>query len=202
MIRLTVAHYYIPSGRCIQKPYKKGDKVDYDMDLENRLKHGELTNPDSIHFADSLKFYTVRKHRQVYGGGGVMPDYFVPLDTTKFTSFHRKLMAKNLIMDAFLKYVDNNRKTLKKNYKTFDDFKKNYELPVSLTDQIMAEAKKQKIEPKNADELDKTVAYMRHQLKSLVARDLWDMTEYFRIWNEQSDIVQKAIEVIEADMKK
>lgn len=202
MIRLTVAHYYIPSGRCIQKPYKKGDKVDYDMDLENRLKHGELTNPDSIHFADSLKFYTVRKHRPVYGGGGVMPDYFVPLDTTKFTSFHRKLMAKNLIMDAFLKYVDNNRKTLKKNYKTFDDFKKNYELPVSLTDQIITEAKKQKIEPKNADELDKTVAYMRHQLKSLVARDLWDMTEYFRIWNEQSDIVQKAIEVIEADMKK
>ena len=101
-----------------------------------------------------------------------------------------------------MKYVDNNRKTLKKNYKTFDDFKKNYELPVSLTDQIIAEAKRQKIEPKNADELDKTVAYMRHQLKSLVARDLWDMTEYFRIWNEQSDIVQKAIEVIEADMKK
>jgi peptidase, S41 family len=202
MIRLTVAHYYIPSGRCIQKPYKKGDKVDYDMDLENRLKHGELTNPDSIHFTDSLKYYTVRKHRLVYGGGGVMPDYFVPLDTTKFTAFHRKLMAKNIIMDTFLKYVDNNRKELKKDYKTFESFKKQYEVPTSLTNLIIAEAKKEKIEPKDSDELKKTLDYMRYQLKSLVARDLWDMTEYFQIWNEQSDIVKKALEVIEKDSNK
>ena len=201
MIRLTVAHYYIPSGRCIQKPYKKGDKDDYDMDLENRLKHGELTNPDSIHFTDSLKYYTVRKHRLVYGGGGVMPDYFVPLDTTKFTAFHRKLMAKNIIMDTFLKYVDNNRKELKKDYKTFESFKKQYEVPISITNQIIAEAKKEKIEPKDSDELKKTLDYMRYQLKSLVARDLWDMTEYFQIWNEQSDIVKKALEVIDADKK-
>ena len=202
MIRLTIAHYYTPSGRCIQKPYKKGDKGDYDMDLENRLKHGELTNPDSIHFTDSLKYYTVRKHRLVYGGGGVMPDYFVPLDTTKFTAFHRKLMAKNIIMDTFLKYVDNNRKELKKDYKTFESFKKQYEVPTSLTNQIIAEAKKEKIEPKDSDELKKTLDYMRYQLKSLVARDLWDMTEYFQIWNEQSDIVKKALEVIEKDSNK
>ena len=171
------------------------------MDLENRLKNGELTNPDSIHFTDSLKYYTVRKHRLVYGGGGVMPDYFVPLDTTKFTAFHRKLMAKNIIMDTFLKYVDNNRKELKKEYKTFESFKKQYEVPISITNQIIAEAKKEKIEPKDSDELKKTLDYMRYQLKSLVARDLWDMTEYFQIWNEQSDIVKKALEVIDADKK-
>lgn len=201
MIRLTVAHYYIPSGRCIQKPYKKGDQMDYDMDLEKRFKHGELTNPDSIHFDDSLKYYTVRKHRPVYGGGGVMPDYFVPLDTTKFTVYHRQIMAKNILMDAFLKYVDNNRKALRKGFKTFNDFQANYEVPTSLTEAIVVEAKKQKIEPKNAADLEKSLVYMRHQIKSLVARDIWDMNEYFRIWNEQSDIIQKALDVIKADEK-
>ena len=96
MMRLTVAHYYTPSGRCIQKPYVKGDLKDYELELDKRFKHGELYSADSIHFADSLKFYTLRKHRTVYGGGGIMPDYFVPLDTLQFTAFHRKLMAKNI----------------------------------------------------------------------------------------------------------
>ena len=94
MIRLTIAHYYTPSGRCIQKPYEKGNKKDYSLDMVNRLKSGELMSADSIHFADSLKFYTLREHRVVYGGGGIMPDEFVPLDTTKFTKFHRQLSAK------------------------------------------------------------------------------------------------------------
>ena len=79
MIRLTIAHYYTPSGRCIQKPYKKGDNRDYAMDMLNRLKSGELMNADSIHFADSLKYETLRQHRTVYGGGGIMPDEFVPI---------------------------------------------------------------------------------------------------------------------------
>ena len=90
-----------------------------------------------------------------------MPDYFVPLDTTKFTAFHRKLMAKNIIMDTFLKYVDNNRKELKKDYKTFESFKKQYEVPISITNQIIAEAKKEKIEPKDSDELKKLVKAQR-----------------------------------------
>mgnify|MGYP000915711116 FL=1 len=84
MIRLTIAHYFTPSGRCIQKPYKKGDAIDYAMDIEKRFEHGELYSADSIHFADSLKYYTLRKHRVVYGGGGIMPDVFVPLDTTQY----------------------------------------------------------------------------------------------------------------------
>ena len=85
MIRLTIAHYYTPSGRCIQKPYTKGDGKDYAMDMMKRLKSGELTNADSIHFADSLKYETLREHRTVYGGGGIMPDEFVPLDTSSRT---------------------------------------------------------------------------------------------------------------------
>ena len=195
MMRLTIAHYYTPSGRCIQKPYKKGDLKDYEMDLEKRLKHGELTNPDSIHFDSSQKFYTLRNHRVVYGGGGIMPDYFVPLDTTKYTKYHRLLAAKNIIMNAYLKYVDANRTTLKGLYKSFDTFNKNYVVPQSLLDTIIAEGKKEKVEPKDKAELTATMPYIKVQLKALVARDLWDMNEYYRVWNEQSDIVNKAVKL-------
>ena len=198
MIRLTIAHYYTPSGRCIQKPYTKGDLKDYEMDLEKRLKHGELTNPDSIHFDTSQKFYTLRNHRVVYGGGGIMPDYFVPLDTTKYTKYHRLLAAKNIIMNAYLKYVDANRATLKGLYKSFDTFNKNYVVPQSLLDTIIAEGKKEKVEPKDKAELTATMPYIKVQLKALVARDLWDMNEYYRVWNEQSDIVNKAIKLCTA----
>ena len=198
MMRLTIAHYYTPSGRCIQKPYKKGDLKDYEMDLEKRLTHGELTNPDSIHFDTSQKFYTLRNHRVVYGGGGIMPDYFVPLDTTKYTKYHRLLAAKNIIMNAYLKYVDANRTTLKGLYKSFDTFNKNYVVPQSLLDTIIAEGKKEKVEPKDKAELTATMPYIKVQLKALVARDLWDMNEYYRIWNEQSDIVNKTIKLCTA----
>lgn len=198
MMRLTIAHYYTPSGRCIQKPYKKGDLKDYEMDLEKRLKHGELTNPDSIHFDTSQKFYTLRNHRVVYGGGGIMPDYFVPLDTTKYTKYHRLLAAKNIIMNAYLKYVDANRTNLKGLYKSFDTFNKNYVVPQSLLDTIIAEGKKEKVEPKDKAELTATMPYIKVQLKALVARDLWDMNEYYRVWNEQSDIVNKAIKLCTA----
>ena len=198
MMRLTIAHYYTPSGRCIQKPYKKGDLKDYEMDLEKRLKHGELTNPDSIHFDSSQKFYTLRNHRVVYGGGGIMPDYFVPLDTTKYTKYHRLLAAKNIIMNAYLKYVDANRTTLKGLYKSFDTFNKNYVVPQSLLDTIIAEGKKEKVEPKDKAELTATMPYIKVQLKALVARDLWDMNEYYRVWNEQSDIVNKVIKLCTA----
>ena len=198
MMRLTIAHYYTPSGRCIQKPYKKGDLKDYEMDLEKRLKHGELTNPDSIHFDSSQKFYTLRNHRVVYGGGGIMPDYFVPLDTTKYTKYHRLLAAKNIIMNAYLKYVDANRTTLKDLYKSFDTFNKNYVVPQSLLDTIIAEGKKEKVEPKDKAELTATMPYIKVQLKALVARDLWDMNEYYRVWNEQSDIVNKTIKLCTA----
>lgn len=197
MIRLTIAHYYTPTGRCIQKPYKKGDLKDYEMDIEKRYKHGELTNPDSIHFADSLKFYTLREHRTVYGGGGIMPDYFVPLDTTKYTRFHRQLTAKNIVLNSSLKFIDKNRKELKKRYPVFDDFIAKYEVPQSQIDGIIDEAKKQKITPKDEEELQRTIPYLKNQLKALVARDLWDMNEYFQIINETNDIVQKALDLLD-----
>lgn len=194
MMRLTIAHYYTPSGRCIQKFYKKGDRKDYEMELDQRYKHGELYSADSIHFADSLKFYTLRRHRIVYGGGGIMPDVFVPLDTTLITSYHRKLAAKGIVISANLRYVDNNRKQLKKRYPDFQSFLNGFEVPRALIDEIVAEGKKQKVEPKDEAEMKQTLPYLRTQLKALIARDLWDMSEYFQIINIQNPILQKALE--------
>lgn len=196
MIRLTIAHYYTPSGRCIQKPYKKGDLKEYEMDFENRLKHGELMNPDSIHFDDSQKFQTLRQHRTVYGGGGIMPDAFVPLDTMQYTRFHRQLAAKSIVTDKSLRYIDNNRNTLKKTYPSFQEFNSKYQVPQSLIDTILDAAEKQNLKFKDDEEMKRTLPYLRLQLKALVARDLWDMTEYFQVMNEENHIVQKGLEVI------
>ena len=196
MIRLTIAHYYTPSGRCIQKPYKKGEALDYAMDIEKRFKHGELYSADSIHFADSLKYKTLRKQRIVYGGGGIMPDYFVPLDTTLYTQFHRQLAARSYIINANLKYIDNNRKQLKKQFATFSDFNARYEVPQSFVDDVLQMAAKDKIKPKDDKELQATLPQLRRQLKALVARDLWDMSEYFQVINETNPIVEKAVELM------
>ena len=196
MIRLTIAHYYTPSGRCIQKPYKKGEALDYAMDIEKRFKHGELYSADSIHFADSLEYKTLRKQRIVYGGGGIMPDYFVPLDTTLYTQFHRQLAARSYIINANLKYIDNNRKQLKKQFATFGDFNARYEVPQSFVDDVLQMAAKDKIKPKDDKELQATLPQLRRQLKALVARDLWDMSEYFQVINETNPIVEKAVELM------
>lgn len=196
MIRLTIAHYYTPSGRCIQKPYKKGEALDYAMDIEKRFEHGELYSADSIHFADSLKYKTLRKQRIVYGGGGIMPDYFVPLDTTLYTRFHRQLAARSYIINANLKYIDNNRKQLKKQFASFGDFNARYEVPQSLVDDVLQTAEKDKIKPKDDNELQTTLPQLRRQLKALVARDLWDMSEYFQVINETNPIVEKAVELM------
>lgn len=197
LIRLTVAHYFTPSGRCIQKPFTKGDAKSYAQDLDNRYKHGELTSADSIHFADSLKYYTLRNHRTVYGGGGIMPDFFVPLDTTTYTNYHRELSAKSVIINANLKYIDHNRKKLKKQYRSFDAFNLSYEVPQEFIDDIIAEGEKAGVKPKDDEEMQRTLLHLRPQLKALVARDLWDMSEYFHVWNEQSDIVRRALDFLE-----
>ena len=197
MIRLTIAHYYTPSGRCIQKPYKKGEALDYAMDIEKRFEHGELYSADSIHFADSLKYKTLRKQRVVYGGGGIMPDYFVPLDTTQYTRFHRQLAARSYIINANLKYIDVNRKQLRNRFATFTDFNARYEVPESFVNDVLEAAAKDSIKPKDEQELQQTLPRLRLQLKALVARDLWDMSEYFQVINEENPIVRKAVELFE-----
>lgn len=199
MIRLTTARYYTPSGRSIQKPYEKGKILDYAKDVINRYNKGELTNEDSIHFPDSLRYQTLRKRRTVYGGGGIMPDCFVPLDTTRYAKCYRELSAKSIIINANLHYMDKNRKKLAKTYPTFQQFKAEYEVPQDVIDGIFAEGDKQNIRPKDDEERQKTIENIRLILKGLVARDLWDMSEYFAIIYENDDVVKKAVELLEAD---
>ena len=196
MIRLTTARYYTPSGRSIQKPYEKGKGLDYARDVINRYNKGELTNADSIHFPDSLRYQTLRKGRTVYGGGGIMPDCFVPLDTTRYAKCYRELSAKSIIINANLKNMDKNRKKLAKTYRDFEKFKKEYEVPQELIDEIFAEGEKQDIKPKDDEERQKTIENIQLIVKGLVARDLWDMSEYFAIIYENDDVVKKAVELL------
>ena len=199
MMRLTIAHYYTPSGRCIQKPYVKGDNANYEKDLDNRFKKGEFYSADSIHLNDSLKYQTLRRKRTVYGGGGIMPDYFVPLDSTQFTHYHRQLAAKSIIINANIQYVDKHRKELKKKYPTFAEFNKKYQVPQTLINEIVTEGEKQMIKAKNQTELNNTIASIKTQLKALVARDLWHMSEYFQVMNESNHVVQKALVLLGKD---
>ena len=167
------------------------------MDVVNRLKHGELTNKDSIHFADSLRYFTLKKHRAVYGGGGIMPDYFIPLDTTRYTKLHRELAAKSVLINQNLRYMDKNRKKLIKQYPDFEKFKREYEIPQSYIDALLKEGEKQNIKPKDDDELAKTLPELKMQMKALIARDLWDMSEYYSIVYENNEMVKKALELLE-----
>ena len=199
MIRLTTARYYTPSGRCIQKPYEKGKSLDYAKDVINRYNKGELTNEDSIHFPDSLRYQTLRKHRTVYGGGGIMPDCFVPLDTTKYVKCYRELSAKSIIINANLKYMDKNREELAATYPTFQDFKDEFQVPQDLIEGIFAEGEKQDIKPKDDEERKKTIENICLIIKGLVARDLWDMSEYFAIIYENDEVVKKAVELLNTE---
>lgn len=197
MIRLTVARYYTPSGRCIQKPYTNGDKSKYNMDVVERYNHGELTNADSIHFPDSLKFKTLKKERIVYGGGGIMPDYFIPLDTTRYTKFHRQLTAKGAILSTNLKYIDKNRKSLQRKYKNFAQFEKDFDVPQDMIDLLLDEGEKKGVKPENDAELTASLPELKKQMKALIARDLWDMSEYFAVLYKDDPFVIKALELLE-----
>ena len=142
-VRLTVARFYTPSGRCIQKPYSD----DYRYDIYKRYSAGEMYDADSIKVDTSAVYKTVGG-RVVYGGGGIMPDEFVPLDTTRYTHLFRQLSIKGIIVNEDLKYIDNHRKDLKKQYTSFENFNKEYEVPQKLIDTILSEGKKQKIQAK------------------------------------------------------
>ncbi|MBO7103178.1 MAG: S41 family peptidase [Bacteroidaceae bacterium] len=220
VIRLTTAHYYSPSGRCIQKPYKMGGKKEYDDDINQRLKSGELTanfnrfikgekvaanERDSVYlredslfkslFPDSLKYKTNHKQRVVYGGGGIMPDVYVPLDTTQYTMLYRQMSAKSCILNTSLKYMDKHRKSLQKTYKTFEDFRSQFEVPQDMMEQLFAETKKAKIDYKEED-LPATLPQVKLTLKGLLARDLWEMSEYYQIVNPETDIYQAGLKVL------
>ena len=193
MIRLTIARYYTPSGRCIQKPYDNPDN--YNADLINRYNRGEMTNADSIHFPESQRHATLKRGRTVYGGGGIMPDYFVPLDTTRYTPYHRQLVAKGAVIKATLDYVDRHRAELLRTYKKFDNFLHEFTVSEELSNRLIADGNEAGVKYNEA-EYAKSKPVIDLQLKALIARDLWDMSAYYRIINEGDPVVQKALELL------
>ena len=207
MIRLTIARYYTPSGRCIQKPYDKTAKLDggrsggeenlekYNQELIDRFNHGELMHADSIHFPDSLKYQTKKLARTVYGGGGIMPDFFVPIDTTQYTDYHRNLVAKGVVIKTTMKFIENHRKELKNKYKKFDTFNEKFEIGDEILNDMLATAEKEKIEF-NEEQYKKSLPLIKTQLKALIARDLWDMNEYFQVMNTTNNSVKQALKVL------
>lgn len=197
MIRLTVSRYYTPSGRCIQKPYKRGESEAYRLDLINRYRNGELSSADSIHLADSVKYTTLKRHRTVYGGGGIMPDYFVPLDTTRTTKFYRELMTKGVVLTQANRYIDSHRREIAGTYPSFSLFKQNFAAPQSYVDAVLAAGEKLNVRPKDNAELERTLPLIRRLLKALAARDLWDMSEYFEIINDSDPAILRALELLQ-----
>lgn len=198
--RLTIARYYTPSGRNIQKPYVKGDREDYDKDIIDRYNHGELQSADSIHFADSLKHTTLRLHRTVYGGGGIMPDVFVPLDTTQYTDYHRRLVAKGIIPQFALRYVDKNRADLKAQYPDAQKFIKEFTVTDEMLNNLVDAGKAEKVDF-DKSQFAKSKEMLRTFVKAAIANDLFSTGAYFQIVNEQNDIYKEALSIINDDVR-
>lgn len=203
-IRLTVAQYFIPSGRCVQRPYKNNLK-NYDKDFIERYNRGELMHEDSISFPDSLKYFTLEKKRPVYGGGGIMPDLFVPLDTTKYSKYHRDLAAKNVLNNFVLNYLDKNRSALEKKYNTngndkkkeagFAQFKQMFQLTDADLKEVTDAGEKEKVEF-NEEQFTQSKPLIKKQLKAMIARDLWNTSEYYQIMNDENPIFLKGVEAL------
>ena len=194
LIRLTVAKYYTPVGRCIQKPY--GKDVDYGEDILERLHHGELTNRDSIHFPDSLKYSTMIHHKTVYGGGGIMPDIFVPLDTTRTTQYYRNVTAKNVVLNTSMQYTERNRRSLQRRYKTFDEFNAGFEVGPDLLKMFLDKADSEKVEY-NEEQYQESLTIFKAQLKATVARLIWGMDAYYQVIQVLDETIQRALKYME-----
>lgn len=193
-IRLTTARYYTPTGRSIQKPYEDG--IDqYYKDLSDRFKSGELVDPTKIHMPDSLKFETMVNKRPVYGGGGVMPDFYIPLDTTRISDFYSQLLRKGILNQFSFEYANKNRDHLIKTYPDLNVFIKQFDVDEAFMNEFFAYAAKNGIE-NTATETDKSDIYMRNQLKALVARNLWDFSAYIQISIQMDEAYKRALEII------
>ncbi len=194
-IRLTIARYYTPTGRSIQKPYDKGIEA-YHKEIIERFESGEVIHPDSISFPDSLKYYTPNK-RVVYGGGGIMPDIYVPLDTQYNSSYYTKLLQKGILTQFALQYVEDHRKDLKKNYIGLEDFIQQFDQEKVFKDlEVYAYSKGMDINSKGAQRSAPMIAL---QTKALIARNMWNTSAYFQIINEFNDAYKKAIDIINQD---
>ncbi|MDC3253134.1 S41 family peptidase [Crocinitomicaceae bacterium] len=203
-IRLTIARYYTPSGRFIQKPYD--DREAYSSDLTDRYENGEFMHQDSIKMVDSLMFETLIKKRSVYGGGGIMPDIFVPLDTSEITDFYSSLIRTGHLNNFALDYVNKNREALKTAHPTFEGFKTDFEVDRKFVDIFFDYIKKEEKDLSEDEQLEfnkseyaKSEDLLALRMKAVLARNLWGYSEFYQIYNATNEILKKAIEVIESD---
>lgn len=194
MIRLTIARYYTPTGRLIQKPYNNGFD-EYSRDLINRYNSGELSSADSIHFPDSLKYRTLVSHRPVYGGGGIMPDYFVPIDTSYISDYYNKLLNRGIINTFVLSYVDDHRAELNDNYPTFLEYRDKFRVTDKIMEDLTSYAADQDI-ALNREEFEISREHLRLRVRGQIASYLWTTAEFYEIANEENPDVIKALEVL------
>ena len=196
-IRLTIARYFTPSGRFIQKPYD--DLEDYRNDYKNRFLNGEFNTKDSIKFADSLKHETRIMKRTVYSGGGIMPDIFVPLDTNYLSDYYRSLIRGGYFNTFSLSYVEQNREKLKRTYPDFQSFKKKHSCDQKFMNEFFDYVKKENSKLEfNKEEYEASESSIKIRLNALLAQNIWGRSEFYQIYNAENDALQKAIEVIES----
>jgi len=190
-LRLTVSRYYTPSGRCIQKSYKNGKK-DYYSEIYKRFEHGEFSERDSIHLNDSLKYKTVNG-RTVYGGGGIMPDVFIPIDTLGISTYLRKLMTKAIVYRFSFDYVDSHRKDFvnRRDYKSILEYIKKQ----NLIDQLVVFAKKEGVK-RDSKGLKHSREIIETRLYAYIARHLIDNDGYYPIIRNIDNTLNKAYDVI------
>ncbi len=193
-IRLTVARYYTPSGRCIQKPYNGGNE-DYQKDLMKRLQHGELQSSDSIDFPDSLRYETLQLRRTVYGGGGIMPDVFVPLDTTLYSDYYRDLLAKGVFNKTIANFSTKNADKIRSRYNNFETFDREWTAPQELIDELIKNGDEAGVKF-NQEEFEMAKTLMFRQIKAVVARNVWASGDYYKVMNAMNAPLQKAIEIL------
>lgn len=201
MMRLTIARYYTPSGRCIQKPYKKGNKKAYDLDLIDRAKEGEYYNLDSIHFNDSLRYTTLNSGRPIYGGGGIMPDIFVPVDTTEYSTYYRDLVAKGIVNQYVVDFVDKNRKSIKDKYKDVKDFDARFTVSDEQMKDFIAMGEKDSVKY-DETKYRTSERVLKSMIKGLIARDIYaDPSAYTIVVNHRNPDLDAALSVINDDKR-
>jgi carboxyl-terminal processing protease len=185
-LRLTVARYHTPSGRVIQMPYKNGNSKDYYKEHLERYSRGEYFSKDSISLPDSLKFKTLIEKRTVFGGGGIMPDIFVPADTTYYSDYFSVLIRKNILLDFMNSLSDSRRSEWQKRYTDFDNFLSNFVVEERIFQDLFSYAKEKGI-PVDISGAERSKDIIALNIKALVARTLFGMTGYYRVINSQDD---------------
>lgn len=192
VLKLTIAKYYTPSGRNIQKPYKGSD---YMNDMEKRYEHGELEHRDSINLPDSLKTFTLRNHRKIYGGGGIMPDVFVPLDTTHVSDIYKKLVINGIINRFSIKYSNKNKVEIKKKFKNADKFIDEFNIDTNIFNDLISFAKSDSINFTAKDSAQDN-SYLKTQIKAFITREIWSAQDFYKVMYPENETLLKAIDIL------